>query len=176
MPKTREKKTLIKGQISPTDAEAAFGEFAKADARSQQINAKMDLEMAKIREKYQDELNELQEIKDGKFQILDEYARQNPQLFEKRRSIEFVHGLLGYRTGTPKLKLMKGFNWAKVLDNLKHYLPEYVRTTEEPAKDRLLADREVIAVKESIGKCGAFVDQDETFFVEPKKEEATATA
>ena len=174
MAKTREKKTLIKGQISQADAEAAFGEFAKSDARHQQITAKMDLEMAKIREKYQDELNELQSAKDDQFAILDEYARQNPQLFEKRRSIEFVHGILGYRTGTPKLKLTKGSTWLKVLDNLKHYLPAYIRTSEEPAKDRLLADRDLADVKEVMPKVGIYVDQDETFFVEPKKEETAA--
>jgi len=45
-----------------------------------------------------------------------------------------------------------------------------VRTTEEPAKDRLLADRDVPEIFTQFQKLGITVDQDETFFVEPKKE------
>jgi len=171
MSKTRIKKTIVKGTISTTDAEAAFGELAKADARKQQITSKMDLEMSKIREKWQDELTDMQEIIDDKWSYLNVYASQNPELFSKQKSIELVHGKIGFRTGTPKLKLLKGFTWAKALDNLRSYLPSYIRTSEEPAKDRLLIDRETTEVKDNMAKCGITVDQDETFFVEPKKEE-----
>lgn len=175
MSKTRIKKTMVKGTITQTDAEAAFGELAKADARRQQITAKMDLEMSRIREKHQDELTTLDELINDKKEYLSVYASQNPDLFLKQRSIELVHGKIGFRTGTPKLKLLKSYTWAKVLDNLRSYLPKYIRTTEEPAKDRLLVDREIPEVKENLTKCGIMVDQDETFFCEPYKEElATA--
>ena len=61
----------------------------------------------------------------------------------------------------------------------------YVRTVDELAKDRLLADRElegvvvydkgptgrVASMKEALEICGLHVVQDEAFYVEPKKEE-----
>lgn len=56
--------------------------------------------------------------------------------------METAHGVLGFRTGTPKLKTRKGFTWAAVLELLKEFNPAYVRTSEEVAKDKLLADRE----------------------------------
>lgn len=174
MSKTREKKVLITKQLTSEEAEQEFANYATAHAKLQKINAEMDVKITAIREKYQDDINKLNEQKEQSFEKLQHYAVNAPELFVKRRSIEMTHGFIGFRTGTPKLKLGKGFTWAKVLDNLKHYLPAYVRTVEEPAKDRLLSDREVPEVKENLTKVGVLVDQDETFFVEPKTEAVTA--
>ena len=65
-------------------------------------------------------------------------------------------------------------------------MPGYVRTSEEIAKDKLLADRELEAVEfieneithkqipmsKAMVECGIIVAQDEAFYVEPKKEDA----
>lgn len=167
---TRVKKVL-KSNITREMAEDAFAKFAEADARQQQITSKMDVEITRIREKYADRLTELQEQKDEAFDTLQSYAEGNRDEFGKRKSMEFAHGVLGFRTGTPKLKTLKGFTWASVLNLLKVHLPSYVRTIEEPAKDRLLADREEPETMQKMKDVGIYVDQDETFYVEPKKEE-----
>ena len=80
--------------------------------------------------------------------------------------------MLGFRVGTPKLKTKKGFTWPAVTQLLKVFLPDYVRTTEEPAKNLLLDARDDEAVAKLFPEIGVYVDQDETFFVECKKEEA----
>lgn len=171
MAKTREKKTVYSG-ITSEQMEQAFADYAKADARQQKITAEMDIQMAKIREKWQDELAKLAETKDNAFDVLQAYAMENrDELFSKRKSLETTHGIIGFRTGTPTLKTRKGFTWASVLEMLKEFLPNYVRTKEEPAKDKLLADREDEEVAALFPKVGIAVVQDETFFVEPKKEE-----
>lgn len=169
----RESKTVVKG-VSNDQFNAAMADYAKADARLGIITAKMDNEINKIRDKYQAEVNTLTEEKEKAFEVAQTYSVENQQtMFGKKRSIETVFGVVGFRTGTPKLKLLKGYNWTKVLDNLKAYLPEYVRTTEEPAKDRLLVDREQPEVLAGMTKVGLMVDQDEKFFIELKKEELT---
>lgn len=185
MAKTREKKTVYSG-ITSEQMEQAFADYAKADARQQKITAEMDIQMAKIREKWQDELTKLAETKDNAFDILQAYALENrEELFSKRKSLETTHGTLGFRTGTPKLKTLKGFTWASALELVKTFLPSYLRQTEEIAKDRLLADRDLeavsitddgltkhdVAMSQAMAKCGIQVVQDETFFVEPKGEE-----
>ncbi len=171
MAKKREKKTVYSG-ITSEQMEQAFADYAKADARQQKITAEMDIQMAKIREKWQDELTKLAETKDNAFDILQAYALENrDELFSKRKSLETTHGTLGFRTGTPTLETRKGFTWASVLEMLKEFLPNYVRTKEEPAKDKLLADREDEEVAALFPKMGVVVVQDETFFVEPKKED-----
>ena len=152
--------------------EEAFGKFALADAKLQGINAKMDAEITKIRERNAEALADLQEQKDAAFEVLQVYATENrDELFTKRKSMETTHGVIGFRTGTPQVKTRKGFTWAAVLELLKEFAPTYVRTKDEPAKDKLLADRELDEMPELMKKVGVYVDQDETFFVEPKKEE-----
>lgn len=82
-----------------------------------------------------------------------------------------THGTIGFRTGTPKLKTLKGFTWASAVNLVKEFLPSFIRTSEEVAKDKLLADRDEEGMTEKMAKCGIQVVQDETFYVDPKKEE-----
>ena len=130
------------------------------------------MEMTKIREKYADQLADLNEVKERNFEIVQTYATENKEeLFQKRKSVESAHGIFGFRTGTPKLKTLKGFTWGAVLNLCKEYLPDYVRATYEVAKDKLLADRDNEDVNQHFEKVGIMVSQDETFYLEPKKED-----
>lgn len=167
---TRIKKTILQDQLNVDDAEKIFSEYAVADAREKKIQAEMDVQFTKIRDRYQEELTKLTETKTTAFEKLQHFAMTNPDLFLKKKSIDLTHGILGFRTGTPKLKTLKGFTWSAVLQLLKEYLPSYVRVVEEPSKDRLLADRESDEVSANLKKVGLGVAQDETFYVEPKKE------
>lgn len=173
MAKTRQKKVLV-NDITREDAETAFAEYATADARAQQMTAKMDVEITRIREKYAAELQTLGEKRDEAFEKLQVFAENNRDEFGKKKSLEFAHGVIGFRTGTPKLKTLRGFTWDAATKLIKAFLPDYIRSKEEPAKDALLANREQLGGE--LAKVGLFVDQDEAFFVEPKKEDALAVA
>jgi phage host-nuclease inhibitor protein Gam len=171
MTKTREKKVVVSG-VTRDQMEEAFGKFALADAKAQGINAKMDAEITKIRERNADALADLQEQKDAAFEVMQTFATENrDDLFTKRKSMETTHGILGFRTGTPGLKQMKGFTVASSVNLLKEFGADYVRTTEVIAKDKLIADRDNEGIPELMTKVGLKVVQEETFFVEPKKEE-----
>lgn len=172
MAKTREKKAIITEEITLEMAEQYFGDYAKADAKTQKIQAEMDVQITKIREKYQDKLAELGEQKEEAMEKLMHFAQSKPELFSKKKSLEMVHGTLGFRTGTPALKTIKGFTWASVTEMLKEFLPSYVRKVEEADKAKLLSDRENEEVNALFTKCGIKVEQTETFYLEPKKEEA----
>ncbi|MCM0315920.1 host-nuclease inhibitor Gam family protein [Bacteroides fragilis] len=166
----RTKKTVVT-QVTREQAEQAFAEFAAADAKFQNLTSKMDLEITQIREKYADRLAELGEAKARSFDVMQSFAVENKEeLFARRKSMESAHGVFGFRTGTPKLKNLRGFTWAAVTNLVKELLPDYIRVSEELAKDRLLADREKTEVAELFPRIGVQVVQDETFYVEPKKE------
>ena len=180
----REKKVIISG-VTRESADEAFAIYAKADAQSMKIIADIELQCAKIRERYANKLAELEGEKEKAFNTLQAYAIENQtELFAKKKSLEMAHGVIGFRTGTPKLKTLKGFTWASALQLTKEFLPGYVRLTEELAKDKMLADREAMVTTdedplgagksmiEMMAKCGIQVVQDETFYVEPKREEA----
>ena len=181
----RQKKTVISG-VTREDAEAAFAVYAKADASINKIQADIDLQCAKIREKSQDRLAVLSAERESAFETLQAFATENQaELFAKKKSLDMAHGTIGFRTGTPKLKTMKGFTWASALTLVKKFIPGYVRINEEIAKDKLLADRELeevdfieneiiqrkVSMANAMAECGILVTQDETFYVEPKKEE-----
>ncbi|MHC8416655.1 host-nuclease inhibitor Gam family protein [Bacteroides hominis] len=166
----RTKKTVVT-RVTREQAEQAFAEFAAADAKFQNLTSKMDLEITQIREKYADRLAELGEVKARSFDVMQSFAVENKEeLFARRKSMESAHGVFGFRTGTPKLKNLRGFTWAAVTNLVKELLPDYIRVSEELAKDRLLADREKAEVAELFPRIGVQVVQDETFYVEPKKE------
>lgn len=166
----REKKIIISG-VTRDQMEDAFGRYATADAEAQSITAEMDRQFVAIREQYADRLAELEGQKREAFEVMQVFAtEQREVLFTKRRSLETTHGIIGFRTGTPKLKNRKGFTWAAVLELVKTFLPKYIRLTEEIARDKMLADRDEEGMAELFTKCGVYVDQDEAFYVEPKKE------
>lgn len=172
MAQTRQKKMLI-SNVTNEAMESAMADYARADARIQKINATLDVEMTKLREKYQNELAELTEEKEKAFDVLQAFAvEQKDILFTKKKSLDTIHGTIGFRTGMPKLKTQRGFTWPAVTNLLKEFLPSYVRTVDEPAKDKLLADRDTEDVQKYLIKVGLSVVQDETFYVEPKKEDA----
>lgn len=185
---TRQKKTVISG-VTREAADVAFATFAKADASINKIQAEIELQCAKIREKWQERLTVLSAERDSAFDTLQAFATENQaELFVKKKSLEMAHGTIGFRTGTPKLKTMKGFTWEAAKTLVKKFLPDYIRTSEEIAKDKLLADRELEEVEfvdsditkrnmpmsQAMSECGILVVQDETFYVEPKKEEVDA--
>ena len=183
---TRQKKKVIQG-VTREAADNAFATFAKADASINKINADVELQCAKIREKRQAELTQLTAERDQAFDTLQAFATENQaELFSKKKSLDMAHGTIGFRTGTPKLKTLKGFTWASALELVKTFLPSsYIRKTEEVAKDKLLADRDMeevnvtadgmvlqpMSMKDAMAKCGIQVVQEETFYVEPKKED-----
>lgn len=168
----RVKKVIITG-VTRDMADEAFATYAKADAQVQKITAEIELQCAAIREKYQQQLTTLDAERTQAFDTLQSYATENQaELFAKKKSLDMAHGTIGFRTGTPKLKTLRGFTWASALQLVKEFLPDYLRLTEEIAKDKLLADRDSEEMQPQMAKCGIQVVQDETFFVDPKKEDA----
>ena len=166
----REKKIILSG-VTREAMEEAFGRYATADAEMQSINAAMDKEFVAIRERNAERLAELEQQKTESFEVMQVFAtEQREVLFSKRRSLETTHGIIGFRTGTPKVKTRRGFTWAAALELVREFLPSYIRTSEEVAKDKLLADRENEQLQPLMQKCGIDVVQEESFYVEPKKE------
>ena len=168
----RTKKTVLIG-VTSAQADQAFATFSKADARIAKINADMDVQFTKIREKYSDELEKLNTEKGNAFDTIQVYASENRDtLFPKKKSVETVYGVFGFRMGTPKAKPLKGFTWAAVASVLERLAPDYIRKTVEADKEKLIADREIIG--DSMKDYGITIIQEETFYVERKTEETEA--
>lgn len=109
------------------------------------------------------------------------WAEANPAEFDGKRSLETIHGKLGWRTGQWQIAALPGWIWQRgaksaknakaVLDSLKkRFGAIYVRTKEEVDKDAIIAARASISA-EAMADVGVRVFQEESFYVEPNVEE-----
>lgn len=85
--------------------------------------------------------------------------------------MNLLHDTIGFRSGNPKLKSAKGFTWKSILELVKDRMHNYIRTKEEVAKDKILADKDNKDIKQLITQCGIEIVQEESFYIEPKEED-----
>jgi phage host-nuclease inhibitor protein Gam len=132
----------------------------------------LELEINAARAKYEPQITAYcHEINDD-FEACQRWAEANPSAFVPRKSLDLMHGVLGFRTGQPRLKLLSGTTWNRVLELLAlNRLTDFIRQKQEPDKERILAERETLT-DELLKRIGVKVVQDETFYIEPKREEA----
>jgi phage host-nuclease inhibitor protein Gam len=170
----REKKKVITG-ISHEQAQDASAAYAAAYVAKMKLEAKMNEEINRIRSKYQDNITKLEDAKAENYEVLHVYASEQKDTWGNVKSIELLHTRIGFRTGMPRLKCDRSFNWTSVTALLEEYYPDYVRIVTEPNKEKLIADRDNEGFDKLCKKTHLSVVQDETFFAEPKVEElATA--
>ena len=160
----------IKTMISPARFEEAMAQYAEAERREAEINSQIEGEVNELLDKYRDELACIAQGRQIAFDTVHAYCLDNKEsLFGRRRSIATLHGIAGFRLGTPRLKLEKNSSWINVLATLREKLPGYVRTTEEPARDLLLTHRHREEVAPVLVEMGVHIVQDELFYIEAKK-------
>lgn len=190
----RQSKPVLNKEYTPEEIEQLVAEYATADSELVAINAKMDVAITQIRTKNADKIATLEAVKTEAFtKIQTYYESKKDEMFVKRKSIDTLHGRIGFRASTPSLKTLKGFTWESAVNLMKVFMPEYLRTKVEPNKEMLLNDRESrISPKDEkdplaqvpeeerpqlqskFAECGFKVVQEETFFIDLKKEEITA--
>ena len=152
------------------ELERVMGEFAQHTIARGQLAFAMESRLNEVRHDYESRLGEFDEILDALLADLESWAALHPGEFAAKRSIDLVHGIIGFRTGQPALKTIKGVKWDHVLDMLKiSKLGKYVRTAEEVDKESLLADRGTIS-QEKLAALGMRVEQADRFYAEPKLE------
>ena len=150
--------------------EKTLEEISRCDFNLKLINSEMDKQMFEIRANHSASITELQQAKDKAFNELQDFAIENQNLlFSIKRSMTTKFGSFGFRTGKPKFQLIPEISWSYITERLKDFLPQYVRTVVEPAKDKLLADRNIPEIARYFPSFGLSVVQDETFFVDLKK-------
>lgn len=164
----RQSKVLVTA-ATIEDCESAFADYNRCLSELEIFQGKMNGEITAIKEKYEARINKLQEQRDQAFEAMQSYAEANRDEFGDKKSMEFTHGSIGFRTGMPKLSPRKGFKWPAVLELVKANLKRYIRTKEEIDKEGILSDRARLDLK----SVGLEVKQDETFFVAPNLEVVT---
>lgn len=158
-------------------AEEILGEIAVLTLERNGATIQMDRELTAVRENYDAPIAAYGKQIAEKTALLEGWASANPEEFPKdRKSIDMVHGTVGFRTGTPKLKTLFRKTWEAVKETLKAFgLIQFVRGKEEVDKEKIIAAYQAKEIGDNdLKKVGVAVVQDETFFVEPKLEELTS--
>ncbi len=148
--------------------ESLIGEIAALKNQQRLLTAAMDEQIQAVRGQYEAQLAAQNEALDQKMALARGWSEANPHEFGASRSIETVHGVVGWRTGQPALKTLPGWTFDRVLQTLKSMgALGYIRVKEEVHKQNLLSDRDALGA-EKLREIGLRVVQEETFFVEPK--------
>jgi phage host-nuclease inhibitor protein Gam len=124
----------------------------------------MDGRITEVKKKYEERLSEIKSSMTPRIDSIRAWAKAHLADFAGRRSMEMLHGVIGWRLDPPSIKLMKGFTWPAVLQRLRDLgRVEFIRTEEKPNKEALLAVRET----ENLKTFYLQVVQEDEFFVEP---------
>lgn len=154
-----------------TDMEALVRDIAGLKFNEQLLNAGMDAEIQAVRDKYRGRLNTVAEVLSEKVSAARDWAEANPAEFGRRKSIDFPDGTVGFRTGTPKLKMLAKWKWSGVLQALRNarWGAAYIRIKEEINKEQIIADVGANTLSQTdLRKAGAQVVREESFFVETR--------
>jgi phage host-nuclease inhibitor protein Gam len=159
----------IRPAITSREAmESVVGEIAAIKNRQRQLAAAMDAQIQAVRERYEGDLAAETGALDEKMEDLRAWSEANPAQFGAARSIETVHGIVGWRTGQPALKTLAGWTFDRVLQALKETgATSYIRVKEEVNKQQLLGHRDILG-HGKLRELGLRVVQEDSFFVEPK--------
>lgn len=128
-------------------------------------------ELALVKAKYQKDIDESEAKIEQALEHLQAWAAANPSEFGTAKSLDLVHAVIGWRTGTPALKPIGKRKWDAVLEKLKTVpgMKGFIRTIEEVDKAKILAAREELPAGD-LKLIGVRVSQSEIFYAEMKTE------
>jgi phage host-nuclease inhibitor protein Gam len=154
---------------SQNQFESTVDAICKLQLDREQLVTLRDRLLAEIMEEHNPKIESISTEISAKLVLCEKYATTHREsLFGKLKSAASSLGMFGFRTGNPKLVLLnRKWKWNDVLEALKSLgKTDLIRVKEEPDKDALkkLDDAELAAI-------GLRIDQDEAFFIEPKRED-----
>jgi phage host-nuclease inhibitor protein Gam len=152
------------------EMEALVGDIANLKLFEIETKAIMDGRLKEIREDYEAQLAEAGKQIEGMMALAQQWADANPDAFAGKKSIEMVHGTVGFRTGTPKLVKKTREKWDALVAAIRAALGgAYVRTIEEVDKESIIRDYRAGQISDAtLREAKLEVTQDEAFYVEPK--------
>ena len=127
------------------EMESLVGEIAALVINERSLKAEMDAALNTTREGFEEQLADVNEELAGLLPRAMAWAESHTEDFAGKKTLEMLHGLVGWRLSTPTLKPIKGWTWKRVLAKIKS-LPamakSYIRTKEEVNKQAIIADRD----------------------------------
>jgi len=162
-------KTMGPEIASRAQMEELVGRIAELELLREDMDVEMNRQIQQTREIFQPKITNADTEIARLIGIAKTWSENNVEEFGPRKSIEMVHAVVGFRTGTPKLKTLTKWTWDRVKAAILVRGLDYIRTKEEVDKEQILSDREQFGAA-GLSAIGLKVVQEESFFVEPKRE------
>lgn len=164
-------RTAIKTRL---EADSVLGDIRNLTIQRNQILLNKEQEVSAIEERYKDDLDTIEKDLEVKSELLSGWATNNPSEFGTLKSLELTHGKIGWRTGMPKLIKTAKEKWDDMVDRVRQNLGDrFIRISSEVDKAAIIrAHGEEPFDPAQLRLAGLKVAQEESFFVEPKIEEA----
>jgi phage host-nuclease inhibitor protein Gam len=153
---------------SRADLEVLTREVAELTLARNKQQIELDQAITKLREGYELIFTDLDQQLALKTESARAWAEANPAEFRGLKSLDLTHAVIGFRTGQPQLKPLRGQTWASILDLVKIRLgAKWLRIKEEVNREKIIADRKMIT-NDGLTALGLKIVQDESFYIEPK--------
>ena len=179
----RTKKSIDTTIGSVQELETRMGEFSSAAARREMLEAELQERITAVRAEYEERMSAAEEAVETAFEDISSFASLHPEIFPAdSKSLDTLHGTLGYRTGMPRCTLPRGVDEGELCERMLA-LPataQCVRRTCVVDKERVIglfsrsasagaesADAQTLSV---LAGLGVRVSQTERFYIEPKAE------
>jgi len=163
------------------DLEAAMSDIRDWTIERMTLFAEFEAATKAVDDAHRTAIDALGEKLEARTEQIKSWAEANADAFAGKRSIDTIHGTLGWRMGQWKCDKLDGWIWKAgrktkagsriVLDALKkRFASLFIRTVEEPDLESIIAARGELTA-EQLGACGIAILQVEAFYVDPKIED-----
>jgi phage host-nuclease inhibitor protein Gam len=167
---TKPIKKTIHTPTNRTDADEAVGRIRELVIERESIKLGVELRKKIAEDSAAPRLVEIDAEVTKTVEGLEHWAIANPGEFGESKSVQLVHGKVGFRLGNWTLKTLKKAKWDDILERLKALKKtEFIRTKEEVDKEEILAQREALK-DDGLRTLGLRASRDESFYVEPTLE------
>jgi phage host-nuclease inhibitor protein Gam len=153
------------------EMEALVGKIALLKNREREIKSVMDAEIIEVKSRYEESLGPVRSALEVGMECAREWANAHPEEFGKSKSIDMTQAVIGFRTGQPQLKTLRGWTWDRILEKLSLTAlgQVFIRVKKEVDKQALM--RAMGDDEEQLRAHGLRLAQEETFYVDPKLSE-----
>jgi len=174
--KTKRIKTPVSSNLTPEEAEALAYTISKLMIGERQLLADLDAELKAVTARHSRRIEAVRHDIAECFPKLQAWAETNRATeFAKKKSIDYLHSTIGFKTGNPWISLLPGWSAKKSLAAMRVHtlLKHYIRTKEEIDRQAILAKRKLLD-DPTLASVGIRTGQTETFYLDPKATEPAA--
>lgn len=152
------------------EAESVVGEICTHLLEGETLTAQMNQELQAVRNRFEEAISNHDAAVKDLLPAVQLWADSHPEEFGKRKSLEMLHAIVGYRTGQPKISPLPGWTWKRVEAMLESRKIGYLDKKVSIDKDGLIAARDVLK-SQGLADLGVKVEQEESFYLEPKRDD-----